>query len=152
MTINSVNYTGSTMDIYIAGSDYFKVELPNGDIGYTRNGQLYVNAQGNLVSRDGYILTDHITFGNIAINTISISHNGQISAPHPDDRTVIIVLGALTVHKFTDELGLQLISPNIFAETNLSGPAQENTPGTNGAGMLHQGYLEVELLGSEAES
>ena len=39
--------------------------------------------------------------------------------------------------------GLQSVGENLFVETASSGVPTPNTPGTNGAGLLNQGFVET---------
>ena len=44
---------------------------------------------------------------------------------------------------FINPAGLQSKGENLFVETSASGTASTNAPGTNGAGLLTQGYVET---------
>lgn len=46
--------TDSNMDLAIAGEGFFQVQDPDGNIFYTRAGQMKVDADGNLVDNNGY--------------------------------------------------------------------------------------------------
>jgi flagellar basal-body rod protein FlgG len=47
------------------------------------------------------------------------------------------------VSNFVNPAGLESLGENLYAETGSSGTAQAGTPGTNGAGVLMQGYVET---------
>ena len=38
----------------ISGDDFFEIELDNGELGYTRDGEFHINDQGELVTKQGY--------------------------------------------------------------------------------------------------
>jgi flagellar hook-basal body protein len=45
--------TGVSTDFAIEGAGFFAVQMPDGSIGYTRDGEFHVNAQGQLTSKQG---------------------------------------------------------------------------------------------------
>jgi flagellar basal-body rod protein FlgG len=47
------------------------------------------------------------------------------------------------VSTFVNAAGLESKGENLYVETGSSGTANANTPGTNGAGALMQGYVET---------
>src|SRR5690606_13947064 len=49
-TEGSMQTTGQPMDLAIVGRGFFQVEAPNGDILYTENGQVQLNAEGMMVN------------------------------------------------------------------------------------------------------
>ena len=53
--------TKNTYDLAIEGKGFFKVELPNGDTGYTRAGSFQLSAEGVLVTTDGYTIEPTLT-------------------------------------------------------------------------------------------
>ena len=44
---------------------------------------------------------------------------------------------------FINPAGLQSMGENLFTETAASGTPSANTPGTNGTGVLNQGFVET---------
>src|SRR5262249_14790990 len=46
--------SGNPYDLAISGRGYFQVLLPSGETAYTRAGNLAINADGKLVTADGY--------------------------------------------------------------------------------------------------
>src|SRR5579883_3427142 len=53
----TLQVTGNPMDIALYGSGFFVVKGPNGPL-YTRNGNLESQANGTLITSDGYPLVD----------------------------------------------------------------------------------------------
>src|SRR5437868_5923637 len=45
--------TGGITDAALDGKGFFEVELPNGQHAYTRDGEFSINAQGQLVTKQG---------------------------------------------------------------------------------------------------
>src|SRR5215831_11899421 len=47
--------TGNPMDFALEGPGFLEVQLPNGARAYTRDGELHVNADAQLVTKQGYL-------------------------------------------------------------------------------------------------
>jgi len=62
--------TGRTLDIAIAGDGFLQVTMPNGDLRYTRDGSLMTNANGELVTSNGYFIEPAIS---VPVDTVSVS-------------------------------------------------------------------------------
>jgi flagellar basal-body rod protein FlgG len=75
--------TGLSTDVAIEGTGMLEVLLPDNTHAYTRNGELNMNAQGQLVTRQGYkVLTEAgspITLNPQNPTPIHISTDGQVS-------------------------------------------------------------------------
>jgi flagellar basal-body rod protein FlgG len=52
-------------------------------------------------------------------------------------------VGALQLASFINPPGLQSMGENLYLETAASGTPSTNTPGSNGLGLLNQGYVET---------
>jgi flagellar basal-body rod protein FlgG len=136
----SLSATGGDLDVAIDGSGYLEVTLPSGQAAYTRDGGLKRNAEGLIVTSDGFAVAPEITIPNDA-RSISINGSGEVYAYFADNAQAQL-LGQLTMAGFTNAKGLEAIGSNLFTETEASGPALVTTPGLNGLGTLRQGYLE----------
>ncbi len=132
--------TGGDLDMAIEGAGYFEVTLPSGLSGYTRDGGLKRSADGLIVTSEGYAVVPDITIPADA-RGISINAEGEVYA-YFNDRTEAELLGQFTLASFTNPKGLEAIGSNLFVESAASGPALINSPGTDGLGVLRQGYLE----------
>ena len=62
--------TSRPLDIAIAGEGLLQVTMPNGDLRYTRDGSLMTNANGELVTSNGYAIEPAIS---VPIDAISVS-------------------------------------------------------------------------------
>lgn len=136
--------TNSDLDMYIAGDGFFKVEIMEeygGGEGYTRAGNFFKNADGELVlgNSDGPRLSDGIEISTEAIG-VSISPNGFVSEILPDN--TIAPLGQIQLHSFMNKSGLTSIGGNIYVESEISGPAIAGTPGEGMFGTIKQNQLE----------
>lgn len=132
--------TGGDLDVAIEGRGYLEVELPNGQAAYTRAGALKRSPDGQIVTADGFPLVPDITIPDDA-RSISIAADGSVNAFF-DDQTAPEELGRFALAAFSNEKGLEAMGDNLFLETEASGPPLVGDPGTDGLGLLRQGYLE----------
>lgn len=139
-TGGSVFNTEGALDVAINGRGFFQVLMPNGSIGYTRDGQFQQDATGQLVTSSGYVIQPAITLPATA-QTITIGSDGVISVLDAASGTQTQV-GQLQMADFANPSGLQAIGDNLFQETTASGAATNSTPGINGMGSIKQGFLE----------
>ena len=78
----SLQESKNNLDVAINGNGFFEVTMPDGTIGYTRDGSFKVDAQGRLVTSGGLPVANGITIPPNATN-ISISNDGAVSATVP---------------------------------------------------------------------
>jgi len=131
--------TNNQFDVGITGEGFFQLKKPDGTLAYTRDGSFKVNAEGKLVTASGCFLEPEIVVGSDA-QTVSISRDGVIEVVETSGKSRVV--GELQVARFMNPGGLNSIGDNMYAETQYSGAAILGTPGANGFGELHQGYLE----------
>src|SRR5215472_10081853 len=124
--------TGNTFDLAIRGPGYFQILMPDGSLEYTRAGNFSVNAQGQLVTADGFLLQP----------TITISQIGQVEVMTPG-ATAPTVVGQLQLATFLNEAGLDAQGDNLLVESAASGPPTLANPGQPGYGAVLQGYTEA---------
>jgi flagellar basal-body rod protein FlgG len=133
--------TDNAMDLAIDGNGFFQVLLPDGRMGYTRDGSFGMNAEGVMTTSSGYILQPEITIPGDATN-ISISADGIVSATTPGD-VEPQELGQISLTRFVNPRGLTPIGENFSIESQASGEPIISVPGVEGAGRLVQGALEA---------
>jgi flagellar basal-body rod protein FlgG len=139
-TTGTITPTGVSTDMAIQGEGFFQVTLPDGTFAYTKAGDFRPDADGKMVTPDGYYLTPNITLPQDATN-VSISTTGQVTALLPGNSTPQ-VLGNIQLSRFLNESGLTGMGQNLFQETVASGPAQQGLPGSIGFGTITGGALE----------
>jgi flagellar basal-body rod protein FlgG len=140
MTQGNVLPTGKDFDVAIRGDGFFRIQLPDGRTTYTRDGSFQLDAQGRIVTNQGYVVQPGITVPPNATQ-LTINAQGQVSAMLPGNTTGT-QLGQLDLSVFVNKAGLQAIGDNLYVETTASGPPQTGTPGTDAYGNLLQGNLE----------
>ena len=132
--------TDRQLDIAIEGDGFFKIVLPDGTEAYTRDGNFKLDKDGRIVTGMGYPLSPQITIPPNAVQ-ISISPDGKVVAIMDDNTTT--ELGRITLVKFINPAGLKRIGNNLYVKTDASGDPIEANPGTQGLGILRQGFLEA---------
>lgn len=140
-TQGNLTTTDNALDLAIDGKGFFQVLMPDGRIGYTRNGTFSQNAEGVLTTSSGYVVQPEIQIPAEA-TSISISRDGIISVTMPDQVEAQEV-GQLTLAQFTNPRGLEPVGETLVVETVASGPATIGTPLADGTGALVQGALET---------
>jgi len=136
----SLSATGADLDLAIEGQGYLEVTLPSGQPAYTRDGGLKRNAEGMIVTSDGFPVVPEIVIPPEA-RSISINADGEVYG-YFSDTAEGQLLGQFTMAGFSNPKGLEAIGSNLFTETEGSGPALVGAPGQDGLGTLRQGYLE----------
>ena len=139
-TQGSPQQTGNSLDVAIDGAGFIQVLLPDGTTGYTRDGSFRRDNQGQVVTSSGYPIQPSITIPADALS-ITIARDGVVSITQ-SGATAATQVGTLQLATFINVGGLQSIGENLFLETASSGTPTPSTPGTNGAGILNQNYVE----------
>jgi flagellar basal-body rod protein FlgG len=132
--------TGNSFDLALIGRGWFQIEAADGSTLYTRAGAFNTNAEGQLVTLDGYTVVPGITVPVDAVEVI-VNKTGQVFA-RIDGQADLQNIGQLTLATFANEAGLAPLGDNLFQETTASGPANVGVPGDPGYATVEQGYLE----------
>ena len=141
MTQGSLITTDNSLDLAIEGGGFFQVLLPDGRIGYTRNGAFSTNADGVLTTSSGYVVQPEIAIPD-GVSQINISRDGIISVLVAGANGAEAV-GQLQLADFTNRTGLQPIGESFFVQTDTSGDPVINVPQADGMGRLIQGAVEA---------
>ena len=149
MTQGTLVQTGNTLDVAIRGDGFFKVQMPDGTFAYTRDGSFKMDAQGRIVTAQGYVVQPSITIPQNSTG-LTINPQGQVSVV-PQSSTTPTVIGQLTLTRFINQAGLLPLGDNLYQETPASGTPQDGNPATDGAGDLQQASLEQSNVDSVAE-
>jgi flagellar basal-body rod protein FlgG len=136
----SLTNTGNKLDMALVGKGWFAIEGADGEQLYTRAGAFNTNAEGQLVTVDGFPVTPAIVIPEDATEVI-VNKSGQIFA-RIEGQANLQDLGQLTLATFANEAGLAPMGDNLFRETTASGAANFGVPGDLGFATVEQGYLE----------
>jgi flagellar basal-body rod protein FlgG len=139
--------TKNSFDMAITGTGFLQVQLPSGEVGYTRDGSFKISNDGTLVTSSGFPLEPQISIPDGA-SDIQIDAQGRVMVFLADSGTSEEI-GQIELAKFLNEGGLRSLGNNLYQVSSASGDPEAGTPGSNGLGTLAQGYLEasnVELV------
>jgi len=137
----NLQLTGNSLDVAINGRGFFAVEMPDGTVGYSRDGSIQVSAEGTLVTSSGFTIQGPITVPPEA-QGITISQDGVVTAKVAS-QTAPQTLGQIQLANFVNPAGLSSEGQNLYKETAASGAPTLGTPGQQGLGILSQGYVET---------
>jgi len=137
----SIIQSDNPFDLAVQGHGYFQILLPNGNIGYSRNGEFQINSQGQLVTASGYRLQPDIIIPENAMS-VTVGRDGTVSVLQPGNPTPAGV-GTIQLADFVNRGGLQPVGENLYLETAASGAPQVSAPDQLGMGSLVQGALET---------
>jgi flagellar basal-body rod protein FlgG len=140
MTQGSLTATEKEFDVAVRGDGFFKVRMPDGRTGYTRDGSFELDAQGQLVTSEGYVVEPGLT---VPANSkgVTISSAGLVQASIPG-QSAPQDIGQIQLSRFINKAGLESIGDNLFVETAASGAASDGAAGSEGFGNLQQGFVE----------
>ncbi|HYG21188.1 MAG TPA: flagellar hook-basal body protein [Verrucomicrobiae bacterium] len=125
--------TRNQFDFALDGPGFLEVQLPNGNKAYTRDGELHMSAQGQLVTKQGYpVVSDSgpLQFDPNNSGAITVSSNGFVSQGGD-------VKGTLRLVEFKDPQALTPISAGFFLADR---PEAQPEAALNTE--VRQGYLE----------
>jgi len=137
----NLQQSSNTLDVAVRGSGFFEIQMPDGTPGYTRDGSFQVNAQGQLVTNNGFTVQPGITIPANA-QSVTIGADGTVSVAIAGQTTPQTV-GQLSLVSFVNPAGLEPKGQNLYTETAASGTPTAGTPGLNGLGALQQGMVET---------
>lgn len=125
--------TGAPLDFAIEGKGFFEVEMPDGSYGYTRDGQFRLDAQGQLITSQGFPVLGE--GGPIRVNPannapLSIAPTGEVTQGEE-------VKGKLHLVEFSNPQKLTQISSGFFLAND---PAAGVTDSSTS--RVQQGFLE----------
>lgn len=125
--------TGAPTDLAIEGPGFFQIQLPNGQNAYTRDGEFHPNAQGQLVTKQGYPVLG--TAGPIQLDprqggVVTVAPSGEVSQGD-------VLRGKIRVTDFSNYRALEHMGGGYFRPSDPTVVAADATKAS-----LHQGYLE----------
>ena len=126
----AIRQTGNRLDVAINGSGFFSVQTPDG-VQYTRQGSFTLDAEGVLVTQDGYPVLGEGGEINLEEGTVEIDGEGGVYVDGDE-------VGRLQIADFPKSEALKKVGNGRFvaSDTVTRGERPENT-------TLSQGYLET---------
>ena len=135
----SLKGTARDLDVAIGGNGFLAVDRGNGEIVYTRDGSLKMNAEGRLETAEGYAIVPEIVIPPEA-RAVNITRDGRVSVSLSTNETQEV--GQIQLTAFVNPTGLTQIGGNLYGVSTSSGAPQPGTPGENNLGEIHQRFLE----------
>ena len=137
----AIQITDNQLDLALNGRGFFQIILPDGEIAYSRDGNLQVNQNGEIVTGRGNLLEPNIVIPENAID-IEVNENGEVFVAL-DNQVQLQNLGQIQLTTFINPAGLNAIGNNLFLETEASGPPIIGNPGEENFAVILQGALEA---------
>ncbi|KUK11677.1 MAG: Flagellar basal-body rod protein FlgG [Clostridia bacterium 41_269] len=132
--------TGRNLDFAIDGNGFFAVELPNGEIAFTRDGSFSVDREGFLVTGGGLRVFPYVQVPE-NWNSIRVNSTGEVIVVYEDGITE--ELGILTIFDVPNPGGMISLGRGLYSPSDASGEPIEGVPGADGFGVVKQGFLEM---------
>ncbi|MDW7674562.1 MAG: flagellar basal-body rod protein FlgG [Bacillota bacterium] len=145
-TQGSLKETTNPLDLAIEGEGFFMVELPDSTIAYTRDGSFKMDAQGYLVTNNGYYVLDEglapIYISEDPVKNIGVASDGMISVLFPGE-DVPEEIAQIGMTRFPNPTGLDKVGKNLYRATEAAGWPVEGIAEEEGMGSIVQGFLEM---------
>ena len=138
--------TSNPLDVVIEGDGFFQILTPDGTIAYSRDGSFKLDAQGRMVTSDGFPLEPPITIPEGA-ESVTVAQDGTVTVTMPGEIEPQEV-GVIELARFINPAGLLSIGRNLYLATASSGEPQIGTPGLEGFGTLAQGFGDFQCSNS----
>jgi len=136
----SLKQTGRALDMAISGKGFFQITLPDGSTAYSRDGSFTLDANGILVTSQGYNVEPNITIPQEALG-VSVGTDGTVSVDIGEAAPQ--VAGQIQLATFINPTGLKALGGNLYKETSASGTAVVGNPGDVGFGEIQSNFLEI---------
>ena len=150
-TQGTLSATGNSFDFAIEGNGFFQVQMPNGEVGYTRNGTLNmaIGVDGlTLCTSDGYsILSDTgepLVFGTeVDAADIIVDEEGRFFYKNEADDVIDLNMQFGLV-QFNNPSGLEKLAGSLYAQSGASGePRMEGEDAELKVSKIISGYVEA---------
>jgi flagellar basal-body rod protein FlgG len=139
----SLQNTENKTDIAMEGEGFFKIQMYDGSMAYTRDGSFKIDSNRQIVTSNGYFFEPQIILPEDFIHeSLSISQDGRVTVKIVGQEDPIDV-SIIEIYRFVNPAGLQNIGGNLYKITPASGDEIAGQPGMDGMAKLHQGFLEM---------
>jgi flagellar basal-body rod protein FlgG len=136
----AVEQTSRPLDLAVEGEGFFQVQMPNGQVAYTRDGSFGISDTGTLITAGGHVVVPGIKIPTDSAN-IAISATGVVSIQQGNTAETQEI-GRIELARFMNPSGLESIGENLYIETPASGQPITGFPQDEGMGRILQGHLE----------
>ena len=137
--IGGAKITNGDFDLMINGSGFFAIQLPNGQVAYTRDGSFKTDSQGRVVTSGGYQMVPPLQLPQNSAQ-VRISPNGIVTAVNSTGQETQV--GQIQLVDFMNPSAMKKMGENMYMPTTASGQPVQGNPGDGLLGNLQQGALE----------
>ena len=137
-TEGSIQLTGNKFDLMIEGDGFFRIQRDDGEIVYTRNGHFTKDAEGRVVTSDGFPLVPEIVVPKEAKN-FHVGFDGTATVKMGEETEE---LGQIVLADFINPTGLVSLGGNNYSPSKARGEPRTGVPSENGIGRIGQNQLE----------
>jgi flagellar basal-body rod protein FlgG len=137
-TAGSPKVTERSLDFMIEGDGFFRIQRDDGSIAYTRDGHFDKDANGRLVTADGFPLVPEVVIPPGATDfhvgldgVVTIKIDGQSQE-----------IAQIQLASFINQAGLASLGRNLYGVSTASGEPIVGAPNQNGVGRIAQNQLE----------
>lgn len=138
-----IQKTDNEFDLAIVKEGFFTIEGPNKKIFYTRNGTFVLDAEGYLVTKEGYKVLGLKGYIQSKPGNFQVQENGRIIS---GDRESPQELDLLKIVDFKEKRGLKKVGHSLFEASEYAGEPQ-----LMAQPEILQGYLEKSNVNSVEE-
>ncbi|MBD3221714.1 flagellar basal-body rod protein FlgG [bacterium] len=138
----TVQSTNNPLDIMIEGDGFFQLRMPDGNLGYTRDGSFKMDGERNIVTALGYRLEPALQIPADATD-VAIARDGTVSVRLAGDSANVQEIGRIELVRFPNAAGLISRGGNVYLESPASGAPLTGNPGEEGLGEVASGFLEM---------
>jgi flagellar basal-body rod protein FlgG len=148
--------TGNTLDLAIEGKGFFMIQLPNGQVGFTRGGAFRLDSEGFLVNPEGCRVIS--SQGNVSPENSASLGGKELKYIKPDTDTHTVNIGTdgtittekdisdvpiLELANFTNPEGLENVGSTTYLATGVCGETIIGQPGgEENLGLIRAGFRE----------
>jgi flagellar basal-body rod protein FlgG len=137
----TVTVTNNPLDLMVNGNGFFQVTMPDGSVRLTRDGSFTSDAQGRVVTADGYPLEPALTIPSTATGVV-VGTDGTVQITLPQGQANQVV-GQIQLATVMNPAGMESVGQNLYQTTDASGEITLGTPGQGNFGTVAQGQLEA---------
>jgi flagellar basal-body rod protein FlgG len=140
----SFQESGIKSDLCLAGDGFFKVQLFDGSMAYTRDGSFKIDSNLQLVTSNGdFLLEPPIILPPTTIkDSLSITKDGKMTVMVIGEEDPVEI-GQMEIYRFVNPAGLRSMGQNLYKTTPASGEEIAGRPGMEGMGQVLQGFIEM---------
>ncbi len=136
----NLQVTNNELDVSIRGEGFFQFRKPDGEMVYSRAGNLARDVDGNIISQSGYTVDPPVRVPNNTTK-LTIDPEGRVFA-NVNNETMPREIGQVLLARFANPDGLKNVGNNFYKETIDSGEPLVEVPGRNATGQVVQYSIE----------